>query len=110
MAAATTTPTPVRSQPRDPRRKKEPRSDIWTSLLRQTREAQSRNKSQSLHHRELLVCGGSPDDQHTFVSTLSRPPPPAPPSRARDQQRQQQRGPKGQVKLSNRYAYGYGHV
>ncbi|KAI6855639.1 hypothetical protein KC338_g8784 [Hortaea werneckii] len=111
MAATTTTSsTPVRSQPRDPRRKKEQRSDIWTSLLRQTREAQSRNKSQSLHHRELLVCGGSPDDQHSFVSTLSRPPPPAPPSRARDQQRQQQRGPKGQVKLSNRYAYGYGHV
>ena len=81
--------------------------DIWSNLLRQTREAQARSRTQAVQHRELLLCGGSPEDQRAFVQSLARPPPPAPPSRNRDQRPQK---PKGEVKLSNRYAYGYGHM
>ncbi|KAF7193806.1 hypothetical protein HII31_04875 [Pseudocercospora fuligena] len=92
---------------RPQKRKKEQRTDIWSNLLRQTREAQSRNKTQAVQHRELLICGASPDDQRQFVSTLTRPPPAQPPSR--NQERKQQRT-KGELRLSNQYAYGYGHV
>ncbi|KAK3676813.1 hypothetical protein LTR78_003017 [Recurvomyces mirabilis] len=102
------------SRPRDDnttRRKKEKRSDIWSNLLRQTREAQARSRTQTLQHRELIVCGGSPSDQRTFVRNLARPPPPAPLSRNRDRDRDQRpQRPKGEVKLSNSHAYGYGHV
>lgn len=90
-----------------PQKRKEKRTDIWTSLLRQTRQAQARNRNNALAHRQLVVCGGSSDDQRQFVSTLARPPPPTPPSRNRDQRDQR---PRGQLNLSNRYAYGYGHV
>lgn len=90
-----------------PTKRKEKRSDIWTSLLRQTRQAQARNRNNAVANRQIVVCGGSPDDQRQFLSTISRPPPPAPPSRNRDQKDQKQ---KGQLNLSNRYAYGYGHV
>lgn len=90
-----------------PAKRKEKRSDIWTSLLRQTRQAQARNRNNAVANRQIVVCGGSPDDQREFLSTISRPPPPAPPSRNRDQRDQKQ---KGQLNLSNRYAYGYGHV
>lgn len=93
---------------RAPKRRKEQRSDIWSNLLRQTREAQARSRTQAVQHRELLVCGGSPDDQRAFVQSLARPRPPAPPSRNRDQRAAQK--PKGEVRLSNRYAYGYGHM
>ncbi|KAF2171737.1 hypothetical protein M409DRAFT_50392 [Zasmidium cellare ATCC 36951] len=89
------------------KRKKEQRTDIWSGLLRQTREAQARSRTQAIQHRELVVCGGSPDDQRAFVQSLTRPPPAQPP--ARNQERKQQR-PKGELRLSNRYAYGYGHV
>ncbi|KAK5113039.1 hypothetical protein LTR85_011061 [Meristemomyces frigidus] len=100
--------TPSRAREERPaKRKKEQRTDIWSNLLRQTREAQARSRTQAVQHRELLVCGGSPDDQRAFVAGLARPPPPAPPSRNRDQRPQK---PKGEVRLSNRYAYGYGHV
>ncbi|KAL1589992.1 hypothetical protein WHR41_01409 [Cladosporium halotolerans] len=90
-----------------PAKRKEKRSDIWTSLLRQTRQAQARNRNNAVAHRQIIVCGGSSDDQRHFLSTLARPPPPAPPSRNRDQRDQK---PKGQLNLSNRYAYGYGHM
>ncbi|KAM0722656.1 hypothetical protein Q7P37_002097 [Cladosporium fusiforme] len=90
-----------------PTKRKEKRSDIWTSLLRQTRQAQARNRNNAVANRQIVVCGGSPDDQREFLTTISRPPPPAPPSRNRDQRDQKQ---KGQLNLSNRYAYGYGHV
>ncbi|KAK4561532.1 hypothetical protein LTR86_004850 [Recurvomyces mirabilis] len=99
-------------RPRDDnttRRKKEKRSDIWSNLLRQTREAQARSRTQTLQHRELIICGGSPADQQSFVRSLARPPPPAPPSRNRDRDQRPQRA-KGEVKLSNSHAYGYGHV
>lgn len=89
------------------KRKKEQRTDIWSGLLRQTREAQARSRTQAIQHRELVVCDGSPDDQRSFVQSLTRPPPAQPPSR--NQERKQQR-PKGELRLSNRYAYGYGHV
>ncbi|KAF2770692.1 hypothetical protein EJ03DRAFT_326320 [Teratosphaeria nubilosa] len=89
------------------RKKKEQRTDIWSNLLRQTREAQARSRTQATQHRELLVCGGSPDDQRQFVQMLARPPPVAPPARNRDQRPQK---PKGEVRLSNRFAYGYGHM
>ncbi|KAK5136673.1 hypothetical protein LTR08_002326 [Meristemomyces frigidus] len=100
--------TPRSREDRPTKRKKEQRTDIWSNLLRQTREAQARSRTQAVQHRELLVCGGSPDDQRAFVQSLARPPPPAPPSRNRDQQRSQKT--RGEVRLSNRYAYGYGHV
>lgn len=102
----TNTPTRPREE-RPARRKKEQRTDIWSNLLRQTREAQARSRTQAVQHRELLVCGGSPEDQQAFVAGLARPPPPSPPPRNRDQRLQK---PKGDVRLSNRYAYGYGHV
>ncbi|TKA41814.1 hypothetical protein B0A54_08240 [Friedmanniomyces endolithicus] len=90
----------------------EQRTEIWSNLLRQTREAQARSRTQAVQHRELIVCGGSPDDQQAFVRSLARPPPPAPPSRHRDQRgaNVDTRRPKGEVRLSNRYAYGYGRV
>ena len=105
--------TPFNNAPRSReerpvKRRKEQRTDIWSNLLRQTREAQARSRTQAVQHRELIVCGGSPEDQRAFVQSLARPPPPAPPSRNRDQQRSQRT--KGEVRLSNRYAYGYGHV
>ena len=96
-------------RPRDDRpikRKKEQRTEIWSNLLRQTREAQARSRTSAVQHRELILCGGSPDDQHALVHSLARPPPSAPPSRNREQRPK----PRGEVKLSNRYAYGYGHV
>ncbi|CAK4031055.1 hypothetical protein AC578_3076 [Lecanosticta acicola] len=95
------------SQP-GPKRKREARTDIWSNLLRQTREAQARSRTQALQHRELIVCGGSPEDQRSFVQSISRPPPTQPPSR--NQERKQQQRPKGELRLSNKYAYGYGHV
>jgi dynein light intermediate chain 1 len=88
-------------------KRKEKRTDIWTSLLRQTRQAQARNRNNAVAHRQIVVCGGSPDDQRQFLTSIARPPPPAPPSRNRDQRDQK---PKGQLNLSNRYAYGYGHM
>lgn len=99
--------SPSKRQNERPGKRKEKRSDIWTSLLRQTRQAQARNGNNAVAHRQIVVCGGLPDDQRQFLSTISRPPPPAPPSRNRDQRDQK---PKGQLNLSNRYAYGYGHV
>jgi dynein light intermediate chain 1 len=90
-----------------PAKRKEKRTDIWTSLLRQTRQAQARNRNNAIAHRQIVVCGGSADDQRQFLSSISRPPPPPPPSRNRDQRDQK---PKGQLNLSNRYAYGYGHM
>ncbi|KAK4503058.1 hypothetical protein PRZ48_006485 [Zasmidium cellare] len=92
---------------RPQKRKKEQRTEIWSGLLRQTREAQARSRTQAIQHRELVVCGGSPDDQRSFVQSLTRPPPAQP--AARNQERKQQ-WPKGELRLSNRYAYGYGHV
>jgi dynein light intermediate chain 1 len=90
-----------------PAKRKEKRSDIWTSLLRQTRQAQARNRNNAVAHRQIIVCGGSADDQRQFLASIARPPPPPPPSRNRDQRDQK---PKGQLNLSNRYAYGYGHM
>lgn len=90
-----------------PAKRKEKRTDIWTSLLRQTRQAQARNRNNAIAHRQIVVCGGSADDQRQFLSSIARPPPPPPPSRNRDQRDQK---PKGQLNLSNRYAYGYGHM
>ncbi|KAK3629542.1 hypothetical protein LTR56_017971 [Elasticomyces elasticus] len=99
----------TRSEIIPPKRQKQSRpTEIWSNLLRRTREAQARNRSHSIQHRELIICGGSPADQHSFVQSLARPPPPAPPTRNRDAQRQQK--VRGEVKLSNRFAYGYGHV
>lgn len=95
------------STPPRPKRKKDERKDIWSSLLRQTREAQARSKTQAVQSRSLILCGGSPADQRAFVQGLARAPPPAPPARNRDQRPQK---PKGEVRLSNQYAYGYGHV
>ncbi|KAK0279692.1 hypothetical protein LTR91_014450 [Friedmanniomyces endolithicus] len=107
-----TTATPRPRDDRPIRHKKEQRTEIWSNLLRQTREAQARSRTQAVQHRELIVCGGSPDDQQAFVRSLARPPPPAPPSRHRDQRgaNVDTRRPKGEVRLSNRYAYGYGRV
>ncbi|GAB7359618.1 hypothetical protein MBLNU230_g6801t1 [Neophaeotheca triangularis] len=91
--------------------KKEERRDIWSNLLRQTREAQARSRtgnSQGLVTRNLVVCGGAPDEQRHFVQSLARPPPTASaPNRNRDQKPQK---PKGGLVLSNRYAYGYGYL
>ncbi|TKA67860.1 hypothetical protein B0A55_08411 [Friedmanniomyces simplex] len=97
---------------RPPKHKNEQRTEIWSNLLRQTREAQARSRTQAVQHRELIVCGGSPEDQQAFIRSLARPPPPAPPSRHRDQRGANAgaRRLKGEVRLSNRYAYGYGHV
>nr|POF22111.1 hypothetical protein CFP56_36198 [Quercus suber] len=94
--------TPPRS-----RRKKDERKDIWSSLLRQTREAQARSRTQAVQSRSLILCGGTPDDQRAFVQSIARPPPSVPSARNRDQRPQRA---KGEVRLSNRYAYGYGHV
>jgi dynein light intermediate chain 1 len=99
--------TPSKRNIDRPSKRKEKRTDIWTSLLRQTRQAQARNRNNAVAHRQIVVCGGSPDDQRQFLSSIARPPPPAPPSRNRDQRDQK---PKGQLNLSNRYAYGYGHM
>ncbi|KAK4624307.1 hypothetical protein CLAFUW4_05849 [Fulvia fulva] len=101
MATVTTTRQPTT------RRKKDQRSDIWSNLLRQTREAQARSRTQAVQHRELIVCGASPDDQRQLLQAITRPPPPQPPSRGNE--RRQQR-PRGDLRLSNKYAYGYGHV
>nr|POF06973.1 hypothetical protein CFP56_31597 [Quercus suber] len=95
------------STPSRTRRKKDERKDIWSSLLRQTREAQARSRTQAVQSRSLILCGGSPEDQQAFVQSIARPPPSAPPARNRDQRPQRS---KGEVRLSNRYAYGYGHV
>jgi dynein light intermediate chain 1 len=99
--------TPSKRQIDRPSKRKEKRTDIWTSLLRQTRQAQARNRNNAVAHRQIVVCGGSPDDQRQFLTSIARPPPPAPPGRNRDQRDQK---PKGQLNLSNRYAYGYGHM
>ena len=99
--------TPSKRNIDRPSKRKEKRTDIWTSLLRQTRQAQARNRNNAVAHRQIVVCGGSPDDQRQFLTSIARPPPPAPPSRNRDQRDQK---PKGQLNLSNRYAYGYGHM
>ncbi|SMQ49359.1 unnamed protein product [Zymoseptoria tritici ST99CH_3D7] len=108
MSRPTTTPFPGgRGDDRPLKRKKEQRTDIWSNLLRQTREAQARSRTQAVQHRELLVCGGSPDDQRSFLQSLARPPPAQPQSR--NQERRTQRT-KGELRLSNKYAYGYGHV
>ncbi|KAK4950704.1 hypothetical protein LTR10_010697 [Elasticomyces elasticus] len=101
-------PRPTTRSDLPPKRQKQARPEIWSNLLRRTREAQARNRSHNIQHRELIICGGSPSDQHSFVKSLARPPPPQPPSRNRDAQRQQK--VRGEVKLSNRFAYGYGHV
>lgn len=90
-----------------PRRKKEARSDIWSNLLKQTAQAQARSRTQAVQHRELIVCGGQPADQRQFLTSLSRPPPAQPSSRNQDRRQQKT---KGELRLSNRYAYGYGHV
>ncbi len=107
-----TTATPRSRDERPIKHKKEQRTEIWSNLLRQTREAQARSRTQAVQHRELIVCGGSPEDQQAFVRTLARPPPPAPPNRHRDQRgaNVDTRMPKGEVRLSNRYAYRYGRV
>ncbi|KAF2725327.1 hypothetical protein K431DRAFT_281282 [Polychaeton citri CBS 116435] len=115
MATMTTTGPRTRQTIREDggpvKRKKEERKDIWSSLLRQTREAQARNSSsQSLAHRSIILCGSGADDQKTLLDSLARPPPPSPPGRRGDRQDTVKDAKKGQVKLSNRYAYGYGHV
>lgn len=100
--------TTVARPPQDrPRRKKEARTDIWSNLLKQTAQAQARSRTQAIQHRELVVCGGSPDDQREFLTSLTRPPPTQAPSRNQDRRPQKT---KGELRLSNRYAYGYGHV
>ncbi|GIZ45308.1 hypothetical protein CKM354_000848100 [Cercospora kikuchii] len=105
--ATTTMSRPMSMVERQPKRKKEQRTDIWSNLLRQTRDAQARNRTQAVQHRELVVCGGSPDDQRSFIQSLARPPPAQPPTRNQDKRQQK---PKGELRLSNKYAYGYGHV
>ncbi len=102
---------PPTSQPRPTssrRTKKDtPRAEIWTSLLRRTRQAQARSRTQTLAHRSLLLLGGSPADQRNFVGNyVARPPPPSPPTSNRREEVKK----KGEVRLSNRFAYGYGHV
>lgn len=100
--------TTVARPPQDrPRRKKEARTDIWSNLLKQTAQAQARSRTQAIQHRELIVCGGSPEDQRQFLASLARPPPTQPSSRNQDRRPQKT---KGELRLSNRYAYGYGHV
>ena len=113
--AANTTTTTTTTLPsgrpfteRTPKRKPNaPRPEIWSKLLRQTREAQARSRTQAIQHRSLLICGGSPADQRAFLQGLARPPPPTPPGRNRDERSRKARG---ELRLSNRYAYGYGHV
>ncbi|KAK5108100.1 hypothetical protein LTR62_008754 [Meristemomyces frigidus] len=99
--------TPRRREEQVVKGKKVKRTDIWSNLLRQTREAQARSRTQTVQHRQLIVCGGSSEDQRAFVQSLARPPPPTSSSRNRDVRPQR---PKGEVKLSNRHAYGYGHM
>lgn len=92
--------------------KKEERRDIWSNLLRQTREAQARSRtgnSQGLVTCDLIVCGGAPDEQRHFVQSLARPPLPAAAQTSRNRD-QRPLKPKGELVLSNRYAYGYGHL
>ncbi|KAK3696053.1 hypothetical protein LTR37_018134 [Vermiconidia calcicola] len=104
---------PSDTSPPRARRKREqqPCSDIWTSLLRQTREAQARSRTSTLQHRALLLLGGSPDDQRNLVEKyVARPPPALPASRNQQQRDAAKSGRKGEVRLSNRFAYGYGHV
>lgn len=92
--------------------KKEARTDIWTGLLKQTHEAQTRrSRTSAMQNCSLLVCGGdSAADQRAFVQTLARPPPSSTQqARNQDRGKQPQRG-KGELRLSNTYAYGYGHM
>ena len=114
----TTHHTSTPSKP-PPKRKKDykdastPRPEIWTNLLRQTRAAQARSRTQAIQPRHLLLCGGSPDDQRSFVTRyLARPPPAqAPgPGGARGKGERELRRQRGEVKLSNLFAYGYGFV
>ena len=92
------------------RKKDQPRTEIWSNLLRQTREAQARRtyRASTQQNRHLLLLGGKPEDQQNFVSRhIARPPPPAPPGR---KDAGKERRPKGEVRLSNKFAYGYGYV
>ncbi|KAK3717678.1 hypothetical protein LTR37_005745 [Vermiconidia calcicola] len=99
------------SKARPQRKREQQRTDIWTSLLRQTREAQARSRTSTLQHRALLLLGGSPDDQRNLVEKyVARPPPVLPASRNQQQRDGAKSGRKGEVRLSNRFAYGYGHV
>ncbi|KAK5170282.1 uncharacterized protein LTR77_004869 [Saxophila tyrrhenica] len=104
-----TIPTTPQPRPTSARRTKKdtPRTDIWTSLLRSTRQAQARSRTHNLDHRSLLILGGSAPDQRNFVENyVARPPPPTPPTANRREEPRK----KGEVRLSNRFAYGYGHV
>lgn len=109
MTTRPSTTSRSRDDNRPAKRKKEARTDIWSSLLRQTREAQARSRTQTLQQRDLVVCGGSSGDQIAFIQTLARPPPPQPLGRNQNAAQSRQRG-RGEVKLANRFAYGYGHV
>lgn len=113
MATLTSTRTDnAKSRPNtsSKRKKDQPRTEIWSNLLRQTREAQARSthRASTQQNRHLLLLGGKPEDQHNFVSRhIARPPPPAPPGR---KDGGKERRPKGEVRLSNKFAYGYGYV
>lgn len=107
MAAAVARPSTRSGLDRTPKSKQN-RTEIWTSLLQQTRVAQARNRSNAVAHRQIVVCDGSPEDQKTFLDSLKRPPPPQAARRNRvdaDDARE-----KGSLNLSNQHAYGYGHV
>lgn len=91
-----------------PSKPRQPRTEIWTSLLKQTQIAQSRDRSNAVAHRQVLLCGGSSDDQRSFLNSLTRPPPPQPLRRNRNEKFDVKE--KGALALSNRYAYGYGHL
>ncbi|OQN95672.1 hypothetical protein B0A48_18196 [Cryoendolithus antarcticus] len=106
--ATTTSTRPSRPLHDRPPRPKEKRTEIWASLLRQTRQAQARNRSNALSHRSLVLCGGSPTDQRQFLETLTRPPPALPPRRGADQRERDKEGQRGRLVLSNGQAYGYG--
>lgn len=112
MATLTSTRTEAsksRSATSSKRKKDQPRTEIWSNLLRQTREAQARSthRGSNEQNRHILLLGGMPEDQHNFVSRhIARPPPPAPPGRKDGKERR----PKGEVRLSNKFAYGYGYV
>ncbi|KAK6437345.1 hypothetical protein LTR95_006453, partial [Oleoguttula sp. CCFEE 5521] len=106
--ATTTATRPSRPLHDRPLRPKEKRTEIWASLLRQTRQAQARNRSNALSHRSLVLCGGSPTDQRQFLETLTRPPPALPPRRDADQRERDREGQRGRLVLSNGQAYGYG--
>nr|OQO23093.1 hypothetical protein B0A51_10677 [Rachicladosporium sp. CCFEE 5018] len=106
--ATTTATRPSRPLHDRPPRPKEKRNDIWASLLRQTRQAQARNRSNALSHRSLVLCGGSPTDQRQFLETLTRPPPALPPRRGAEQRERDKEGQRGRLVLSNGQAYGYG--